>query len=80
MTTAAERAGKEPWTEARMIELAARGLGKVDTLGVRGITLCSVDEIAAMAGVLALLGLPAIPPGAPVPESFTQTFKGVLKP
>jgi hypothetical protein len=80
MTTAAERAGKEAWTEARMIELAARGLGKVDTLGVRGITLCSVDEIAAMAGVLALLGLPAIPPGAPVPESFTQTFKGVLKP
>ena len=32
-----------------MIETAARGLGKVDALGVRGITLCSVDEIAAMA-------------------------------
>jgi hypothetical protein len=39
-----------------------------------------VDEIAAMAAVLALLGLPAIPPGAPVPDTFTETFKGVLKP
>jgi hypothetical protein len=80
MTTAADRAGPVPWTEAQMIELAARGLGKVDALGVRGITLCSVDEIAAMAMLLALLGLPAIPPGAPVPDSFSQTFKGVLKP
>jgi|688.fasta_scaffold304721_4 hypothetical protein len=80
MTTAAERAGKEPWTEARMIELAARALGKVDVLGLRGVTLCSANEIAAMAGVLALLGLPAIPPGAPVPDAFTETFKGVLKP
>lgn len=80
MTTAAERAGTAPWTEARMIELAARGLGKVDAQGVRGVTLCSVDEIAAMAAVLALLGLPAIPPGAPVPDTFTETFKGVLKP
>ena len=80
MTTAADRAGPAPWTEAQMIETAARALGKVDALGVRGITLCSVDEIAAMAGVLALLGLPAIPPGAPVPDSFSQTFKGVLKP
>ena len=80
MTTAADRAGPAPSTEAQMIETAARGLGKVDALGVRGITLCSVDDIAAMAGVLALLGLPAIPPGAPVPDSFSQTFKGVLKP
>ncbi|MCA3486519.1 MAG: hypothetical protein IOC84_04460 [Rhodobacter sp.] len=80
MTTAAERAGKEPWTEARMIELAARALGKVDVLGVRGVTLCSANEIAAMAGVLALLGLPAIPPGAPVPDSFRETFKGVSRP
>jgi hypothetical protein len=80
MTTAAERAGAAPWTEAQMIETAARALGKVDALGVRGITLCSVDEIAAMAMLLALLGLPAIPPGAPVPDSFSQTFKGVLKP
>ena len=80
MTTAADRAGPAPWTEAQMIETAARGLGKVDALGVRGITLCSVDEISAMAMLLALLGLPAIPPGAPVPDAFTETFKGVLKP
>lgn len=80
MTTAAERAGTAPWTEAQMIELAARGLGKVDAQGVRGVTLCSVDEIAAMAAVLALLGLPAIPPGTPVPDTFTETFKGVSRP
>lgn len=55
-------------TSARLIELAARGLGKVDTLGPRGATLCSMEEIIAMAGMLDLMGLTAIPPGAPTPD------------
>ena len=48
--------------------------------GVRGITMCSANEIAAMASVLVLLGLPPIPPGAAVPDAFTETFKGASKP
>jgi hypothetical protein len=77
MTTAADRAGTAPWTEAQMIEMAARAVGKIDMAGVRGVTMCSANEIAAMASVLVLLGLPPIPPGAAVPDSFSQTFKGV---
>jgi hypothetical protein len=60
-------------TPARLIELAARGLGKVDTLGPRGATLCSMEEIIAMAGMLDLLGLRAIRPGEPTPNPL-QAF------
>jgi hypothetical protein len=45
-----------------MMELAARGVGKVDLYGPRGATLVSRDEIEAMAGALAALGLRAIHP------------------
>jgi len=48
------------WTEAQMFALAASGVAKVDLLGERGTTLCTMDEIAAMAAVIALSG--AIPP------------------
>jgi hypothetical protein len=48
------------WTEAEMLRLAARGVTKVDLLGDRGTTLCSMDEIAAMAAVIALSGI--LPP------------------
>jgi len=68
MTTAAERAGQEPWTEARMIELAARALGKVDVLGLRGVTLCSANEIAAMGGFWRCW---ACPPSRPAPRCRT---------
>jgi hypothetical protein len=50
-------------TQDRLIELAARGLGKVDLMGPRGATLCSMDEIIAMAGLLGLLGLRRVAPG-----------------
>lgn len=50
------------WTMPQMIELARKGVNKVDLLGTRGTTLCTMEEIAAMAAVLALSGvLP--PPG-----------------
>lgn len=55
------------WTEGEMIELAARAVGKVIRDDVRGITLLSVDEIAAMAGTLIALGLIAIMPGEAAP-------------
>ncbi|MDT8856456.1 hypothetical protein RNZ50_15790 [Paracoccaceae bacterium Fryx2] len=67
------------WTETDMVTLAARGVGKVDALGPRGATLCSVAEIEAMAGLLAVLGLPPIPPGTAAEIIVTQFMKG-LKP
>ncbi|WP_444453161.1 hypothetical protein ACTTAI_19290 [Rhodobacter capsulatus] len=50
-------------TTREMLERAARGVGKVDLLGRRGITLASMDEIEAMALTLACLGVVAIQPG-----------------
>lgn len=58
------------WTERQMLELASRGLGKIDRDGERGLTLVSKDELAAMAGVLAMLGLVPAPPGAAIPETL----------
>ncbi|SUZ33964.1 hypothetical protein ROE7235_03745 [Roseibaca ekhonensis] len=55
------------WTVPQMAERAARGLGKVDQLGPRGATMVSRDEVEAMAGMLALLGMTPIYPGNPTP-------------
>lgn len=56
-----------------LVTRAARGLGKVDLLGARGITLVNAEEIEAMAGLLAVMGLVPIYPGAPVPETLFIT-------
>ena len=49
---------------------AARAVHKVDLLGPRGTTLCSMDEIEAMACICALSGLlPAIGKQAGVNET-----------
>lgn len=45
------------WSRDEMMRLAASGVAKVDLLGPRGTTLCSMDEIAAMAAVCALNGV-----------------------
>ena len=60
MKTTLSTRGTGRWTEPQMLRLAAAGVAKVDLLGERGTTLCSMDEIAAMAAVLALSGI--IPP------------------
>lgn len=65
------------WTQERMIELAARGVGKVDQMGLRGTTLCSMEEIAAMAALLALLELEPIAPGEPAPVPLQRFFLGL---
>ena len=52
------------FTHAEAIKLARSGVNKVDLLGPRGTTLCTMDEIDAMALVIALSG--ALPrPGEP---------------
>ena len=45
------------WSPDEMLRLAASGVAKVDLLGPRGSTLCSMDEIAAMAAVCAMNGV-----------------------
>lgn len=63
----------ERWTMTEMLTLAARGLGKIDQLGLRGASLVSTDELTAMAGALAAFGLVAIPPGGAVPDRLIIT-------
>lgn len=55
-------------TERTMMERAARAVGKIDLHGARGITLCSAQEIEAMALTLAAMGLVPVHPGASMPE------------
>ena len=63
------------WTEREMLETASRAAGRVCRDDVRGITMLSIDEIAAMTGTLLAFGLIATPPGETPPEQliFTAT-------
>lgn len=47
----------EIWTPQQLLTLARAGVRKVDLLGPRGITLCTMNEIEAMAGMLVLSGV-----------------------
>lgn len=58
------------WTQREMLELASRALGRVLRDDLRGITCLSIDEIAAMAGVLIAFGLVPTPPGETPPETL----------
>lgn len=62
-----------------MFEAAARALGRIDRDGLRGLTGVSVNEIAAMAGTLAALGLVPVPPGAPTPDQLIVPLNPPLK-
>lgn len=67
------------WALPAMMERAARGMGKVDLHGPRGATLVSRDEIEAMAGALATLGLRAIhpvPTAVAAPDTPQNPLKG----
>ncbi len=64
----------ECWSTEEMLRLAASGVSKVDLLGPRGTTLCSMDEIAAMAAVVAISGL-LPPPGQTTSVNETSMFK-----
>jgi len=50
-----------------MLVHASRALGRVDLHGHRGLTMLSIDEIEAMALLLALFGLVPTPPGKEPP-------------
>jgi len=62
------------FTQDEMLRLAASGVHKIDLLGPRGTTLCSMNEIEAMAVVVALSGLLPIP-GEAAGVNETPMFK-----
>ncbi len=55
-------------SEREILERAARGLGRIDYWGPRGLTLVTIEELEAMALALVCLGLVAVAPGQPAPE------------
>lgn len=63
------------WTEREMLEQASRAVGRVCRDDVRGMTMLSIDDIAAMTGTLLAFGLIATPPGETPPARliFTAT-------
>lgn len=66
-----------PFSEAEMYRLAANGVAKVDLLGERGTTLCSMDEIAAMAAVIVVSNaLPGPPKRIAYAELIETSRKG----
>lgn len=56
------------WTMREVAEHASRAVGMIDTYGVRGATLVSVEQISAMAVLLVTLGLVATHPGETPPD------------
>lgn len=64
----------ERFCTEELMRLAANGVAKVDLMGSRGITLCTMNEIEAMAGVVALSGL-LPPPGQAGSVTETPIFK-----
>ena len=64
------------WSNRQMAEIAARAVGKVVRDDMRALTSLSVDEIAAMTGMLIALGLVAILPDQPTPETLIILPKG----
>lgn len=69
----------ERLTELELLRRAARGVGKVDQMGKRGITLVNEEEIEAMAVVLACLGIIPIPPGTQEDAQVVQIpFRGTI--
>lgn len=52
----------DPMSEAQLLRLAGSAVAKIDLYGLRGTTLCSTEEITAMALLIVAGGLL---PGAP---------------
>ncbi|WP_413874137.1 hypothetical protein [Albidovulum sp.] len=78
MTSRTETKGRtgRPFTAADLAALAGRGLGRVDRDGERGATLCSTEEIVAMAMVCALAGVTPIYPGTYAPPTLIPHTEG----
>lgn len=63
-------------TIPELTERARRGVGKVDRDGARGATLVTIDEVEAMAILLAVLGVTPIYPGSYAPPNLIPHTEG----
>ena len=63
-------------TIAELTERAARGVGKVHRDGLRGASQVSMDEVEAMALLLAALGVTPIDPGSYTPPNKIPYSEG----
>lgn len=62
--------------QEQMLARASSAIGKVDAYELRGVTMLSIEEIEAMALLLASLGLVATKPGGAVPPAFFLSHEG----
>ena len=60
-----------PFQPDELLRLAGSGVAKVDLMGPRGTTLCTMDEIEAMAALIVLGGLL---PGKPTDPARQPRF------
>ncbi len=71
-------AAPAPFTMAEIYRLAGSGVAKVDLLGERGTTLCSMDEIAAMAALIVISNaLPGPPQRIAYADLIETSRKGL---
>ncbi len=62
------------FTQDEMLRLAGSAVAKVDLMGPRGTTLCTMDEVEAMAAVIVLAGvLPGQPDTPDRKPRFVET-------
>ena len=67
------------FSEAEMIRLAASGVAKVDLLGRRGTTLCTIDEIEAMAAMIVVAGVLPGNPADPARQPLFVEIEGRVR-
>jgi hypothetical protein len=64
---------------AEMVRLAASGVAKVDLLGPRGTTLCTMDEIEAMAAMIVAAGVLPGHPSDPARQPYFVEVEGSIR-
>ncbi|SDW75296.1 hypothetical protein SAMN04488041_103145 [Sulfitobacter pontiacus] len=62
-----------------MVRLAASGVAKVDLLGPRGTTLCTMDEIEAMAAMIVAAGVLPGHPSDPARQPYFVEVEGSIR-
>ena len=70
---------RETWSLADIATLSGQAIGKISKWGPRGVTMCSMLEIEAMACALIWLNVQAVEADQPPPDDFLQPFQHALK-
>jgi len=70
---------RETWSLVDIATLSGQAVGKISKWGQRGITMCSMLEIEAMACALVWLNVQAVDADQPPPDGFLTPFENALK-